>query len=694
MSYIFELLKNRTGFARIGRVLKTRNKEKIYNYTPDIAVHLNDLLLHNFHFLREFNDPHFFIISHEKHLNSCLLGEKFEEQYCIYTHYGKLERFQKVLEKKSAFLVEKDILCVIPFNIPTRAPSKEFASQAIKNYTQRVKKIINTYPLLSFGITIKLFGFSDLKEHYISLIQTEQRIKLVRIEDLFNKLRKFRSVIASIVTLKNKVDNNIIFLANGRILPEFYPLLIYLGIDLFDTSYLSYISSKNKYLTTETAYYFDQLEYLPCACRICRDYLINIKEGKIEKKNKILFLYLHNLIFTKFHIQKIKQKLKKEDFRNYLEKTTFHNLNAISLLKILDKDYSGRIEKETPISQKNKVLKCIGPSSYHRPDFEYYRKNTIKRFEPEPYTKIILLFPCSAKKPYSKSKSHRRFLRVLRKFENRYAFQEIILTSPLGAIPRQYENLYPVAFYDISVTGDWDHEEIQIAANMLINLLEKYDAQIPIIGHVEGEYKRIIKKAEQKLERDIEYTPIKKRSTTQASLNSLEVSIKKSLQRYQPPLKRPTQSYLLNEWNRKILKILDYQFGKGTGKKFYQEAVQVRINQRHRQIHLTDPSTHQELGIFKRSTGQFKISIEGAKRLKPLEDLQNLIIFNGDNLRGNTLFKPGILDYDKNLQPNEIVIISNETKEKIVGVGKMIVGSNYIKNTQSGRVVKLYETVD
>ncbi|MFW5895177.1 MAG: hypothetical protein ACOCT9_00385, partial [archaeon] len=170
MRYVFELLKNRAGFARIGRILRKQNDENLYNYTPEIIVQLNDLLLHDFHFLREFSDPHFLIISNEEHLNPYLLGEKFDDQYFIYTHYGKLEKFLEVLKKKAIFLINEDILCIIPFNIPTRAISKEFASQEIKKYIENVKIIMKKYPSLTFGITIRVFGYSDLVKHYIPLI--------------------------------------------------------------------------------------------------------------------------------------------------------------------------------------------------------------------------------------------------------------------------------------------------------------------------------------------------------------------------------------------------------------------------------------------------------------------------------------------------------------------------------------------
>jgi len=85
--------------------------------------------------------------------------------------------------------------------------------------------------------------------------------------------------------------------------------------------------------------------------------------------------------------------------------------------------------------------------------------------------------------------------------------ETLLRIAPLGAIPRQLEDIYPVNSYDISVTGEWDSEEIAIAANMLISLLEKFDESIPILCHVKDSgYFKIIENVRSKINNKIYFT--------------------------------------------------------------------------------------------------------------------------------------------------------------------------------------------
>jgi predicted ribosome-associated RNA-binding protein Tma20 len=37
------------------------------------------------------------------------------------------------------------------------------------------------------------------------------------------------------------------------------------------------------------------------------------------------------------------------------------------------------------------------------------------------------------------------------------------------------------------------------------------------------------------------------------------------------------------------------------------------------------------------------------------------------------------------------VIILNKKRKNIIGIGELLVGSNFIKNSKAGRIVKIYE---
>jgi len=91
---------------------------------------------------------------------------------------------------------------------------------------------------------------------------------------------------------------------------------------------------------------------------------------------------------------------------------------------------------------------------------------------------MLILLPCSAKKPYRLSQSHSRFRRAI---GNSLA-HEVMVTAPLGLVPRELEDLWPAAHYDIPVTGIWDKDEIFTIERMLSRLVERIGYSV-IVNH-------------------------------------------------------------------------------------------------------------------------------------------------------------------------------------------------------------------
>ncbi|MFX0036972.1 MAG: DUF5591 domain-containing protein [Candidatus Hermodarchaeota archaeon] len=691
MSYFFEVLAKKIGYSRIGRILFSKER-KLYIKTPNIIIPIKSTLMKQLNFIQEFENHDLFEITKEFFLKIGFIREKFRNNGFIFTYPGTIQEFQQILEKNAKIFSQDNIISIIPFNIPTTSISKDFSVKEIKNYLINTEKILKIYPNINFGLSIRLFDYTELFELFISTIKQFQNIKIVSFIDLFDNLRNFRSILKVIFKLKNELDNNLIVLASGRIIPKYYPLLIYLGIDLIDCSYSMFLSAENFYDTIEYLLPIYKVKYLPCSCLACKGNLINILDNKYSSE-KIELLSLHNLITASNYMKKINQYLNYEDFRVFVEKSAFDEANLISMLKVLDKEYYDYLKYETPIIQNNKTIRCLGPLSYNRPDFQYFRENTIRRFEPEPWTTLIILLPCSAKKPYSKSKSHKTFYNIIRKFPEFPNFQEFILTSPLGVIPRQLENIYPVNSYDISVTGDWDNEEISITADMLIKILEKYDIKIPIICHLTGGYLEIIKKASKNLQHNFIFSEIPDKTTSFASLKSLENLIIEYKNKFLLKNSIVKNEYFSRSWTRKFIKILDYQFGIGTGNKILTNGlkpIRVRFND---QIDLKDLKTNEKLGIFKFSTGQIELTLNGLRRLNKtsISISSNYIAFDGEEIRGNTLFRTGVIDYSLDLIPDNQVVIVDKKKRNIIGSGKLIVGSSFLKNSKSGRIANIYE---
>ena len=689
MSYFFELITKSAGFSRVGRIICSKESKRFIS-TPNLIIPMKKSLMNDLNFLEEFEDHEIFSILKEFYLKIGFLRDKFKKTGFIYTHNGSMESFKEILASNIDIFTEDNIIPSIPFNIPTTVISKEFAEEEINYFIKESNSILQQYKNLDFGLSIKLYDYHELFDLYIPLIKNNENVRILNLIDLFDHLNNFRNILKVIFKIKQELDTNLVVMVSGRIIPKFYPILIYLGVDLIDSSYLLYLSAENLYDSIEYLLPIYKIKYFPCSCTICKRNLINLTNK--HSSEKIEQLTLHNIISAYTYMNKIKLYMRLVDFRGFIEKSSYDDMNILSTLRILDNQYFNVLKYENPLTQINKVIKCHGSLAYNRIDFQVFRERLIKRFTPESWTKLIIILPCSAKKPYSESKSHKKFHEILRNYRDFPDFQEIILTSPLGAIPRQLEDIYPVNSYDISVTGEWDTEEITIASNMLISLLEKFDDNIPILCHVkESGYFKIIENVRSKIKNKIYFTDIENNLTSKESLLSLEKRITELKDLYNQEDSIPENKNFLKTLTRKFFKILDYQFGPNIGRKIFFNGIKTWRNDRSNQIEINDFLTRERLGKFNVNSGQIELNLIGANRLLPLRENSNFIVFDGEKINGNTLFRPGIVSFSPNLVPKDIALIFDRKKEKIIGLGSLIVGSNYIKNSKTGKIANVYE---
>ena len=128
---------------------------------------------------------------------------------------------------------------------------------------------------------------------------------------------------------------------------------------------------------------------------------------------------------------------------------------------------------------RHRVFNCFSHSTQSDPliaEWEEYICNDYR--SPKNLDEVLILLPCSAKKPYRLSKSHGRFIRAI----GTSACHEVIVTSPLGLVPRDLEEVWPAAHYDVPVTGDWSRDEIVRIEKMITALLKNHSYK-RIINH-------------------------------------------------------------------------------------------------------------------------------------------------------------------------------------------------------------------
>ncbi len=254
--------------------------------------------------------------------------------------------------------------------------------------------------------------------------------------------------------LRSLLPHDWLTLALGRIEPAFIPFLYYLGFDLIDGGYsecaaierlrLWRMDSESIRIDSESRF---------CSCVACADK--NLNRLSLQELQSILLS--HNESVYKSLLSEAVAARVSGTLRWLVESMTHHSPAMAALLRRIDSTMYGYLEELTPITYNNRLL-LIGPESYNSPVVRRFRERVAARYQPPVGKKIVVLLPCSAKKPYSESKSHQLFRRAIDAAlgDARAYLSEVILTSPLGIVPRELERISPAVNYDIPVRGNID----------------------------------------------------------------------------------------------------------------------------------------------------------------------------------------------------------------------------------------------
>ena len=125
------------------------------------------------------------------------------------------------------------------------------------------------------------------------------------------------------------------------------------------------------------------------------------------------------------------------------------------------------------------MLQCNSHDSLNNPIITQWVDYIEQNYRPpDGLDKVMILLPCSARKPYRMSKTHKKFLQAI----NHTGFHELMVTSPLGLVPRDLEEVWPASHYDIPVTGTWSSDEVNRTESMVKTLIDKYSYQY-VINH-------------------------------------------------------------------------------------------------------------------------------------------------------------------------------------------------------------------
>ncbi|NHJ13621.1 MAG: hypothetical protein EAX95_08080 [Candidatus Thorarchaeota archaeon] len=481
--------------------------------------------------------------------------------------------------------------------------------------------------------------------------------------------------------LRSRIPRNWMALALGRISPHLIAPLHYLGFDLFDTGRaFEAAAQRTRLMYLDAEQITEDTEPRYCSCHACsKQTSLNALEFDALQDT----LLRHNIGFYSMALSESTHLLKKNQLRWKVESLTHSSPAAASFIRKIDKALYSYLEEYTP-NNGLQTMDLIGPESYYAPAIHRFRDNLVERFTPPSHKRLVLLLPCSARKPYSSSKSHKRFIQTIESTVGslKHRIAETILTSPLGVIPRELERVFPAAHYDIPVTGDWDTEEIEIAATALERHMSKFGDDVVVIAHVAGGYLDIVRAAEERIRQSIIYTSPDTSVTKKESLNALGDVLLDMIEVLEVRDEKRT------ELEDHLRAIADFQFGRDAGHHLIPTDAKLGGKLYHT---VTCRVNGEQICAFVASIGSISLTLTGGRLLQPLN--RYWVRFAGRELKGSSIFAVGIEDADSRIRPGDEVIVLSQDDE-VIGVGRSEMSGKEMCEFEKGHAISLRHKVE
>lgn len=448
----------------------------------------------------------------------------------------------------------------------------------------------------------------------------DDSVEMVVVPNAYELRKDPRRIVDNIIRLRRAAGFNRLLYLSGLGEPSTIALLTYMGADIFDDS-------------------------LPRAAGISGIRLIpeaEIVTGQDESQN--------NIRAMEEELDKIRMFIATDRLRELADQRAPSTPTSVALLRLYDKE--GYEYAEETCSFTGCRFSCNTTQALRRPDIQSY-KARIKDYRKPVHKRVLLLLPCSAKKPYHISKSHKAFSSAIHTAPHDTLVQELIVTSPLGIVPRELDAFYPANSYDIPVTGEWKPEEKAMIREMVGSVISQgWDS---VVCHLGEDYELVEGLA------DMVCTVVGD-STSPASIQNLDKALRDATKGMEPV------DYMIDR-NEQMRNMLRFQFGN--------EAADLLMDQNTYAIGkfpyfklFREDAEHNkiQLGMFTPERGGISLTLEGAQILAdggyPVIEIMDF------EMKGN-LFAVGVIKADPRIHVGDEAIAVCDGKVRLVGVAMM-----------------------
>lgn len=445
-------------------------------------------------------------------------------------------------------------------------------------------------------------------------------------------------------------------------LPHRIPLLSYLGVDLVDTTEAHLVAAQGVYLDRALGPRKPAPPALEraCDCPSCA----STPAGTLAA---------HAVESCRRAVRESVAAARGGRLRELVESRLVAEPALAEMLRYADRELGGLLDERTPVAfsgSRDYVLL----ESHRRPEMSRFRARLLERYRPPPSKTVLLLVPCSKTKPYRRSRSHRRFWGAFEGLSRLERVHVVSVSSPIGLVPRELEDLPPARHYDIPVTGEWEESEREYVRAGLSHVRSTGHYRSVVVHLDPEEYAFLaphLPPSEQ-----TRWTLTDGRTTTNEALAALRAAVGLALASETSVSGGP-----LTVVREELAALAAVQFGPDAARRLF--APPVRLSGRPWFQRVTDGAS--DLATWREERGLFYLTVAGARRLMPdpplVVEVDREVTLEGD------LFVPGVRRADEAIRVGDAVVLVREGR--LAGVGEAALPGRLMTELSRGLAVRV-----
>ena len=448
-------------------------------------------------------------------------------------------------------------------------------------------------------------------------LEFPEETEIVIVPNAFDLRINARLLVDQVIRLREAAGYNRLVAMFGIADPSMLALLVYMGVDILDDS-------------------------VPAASGM--QGIRMIPEGEIETGSDVSESNREEMVRE---CSKVKDFIIGGRLRELVDQRSSSSPVSVAVLRLFDD--IGYDYQEESVDDIGRRFSCNTTQSLRRPDVMKYRRQILERYEKPAHKRVLVLLPCSAKKPYHTSKTHKKFGTAVHASNYETVVHEVIVTSPLGAVPRELDSFYPANSYDIPVTGEWKCEEKKFIRELVGHIISQgYDT---VISHL-GEDTELVKGLCPNMIETVVGDP-----TSPVSLSNLETALRESTKGME------VGNYYVDR--RECVKsILRFQFGKDVADRIMDEDTYAIGKYPYWKL----LRNKVQLGMISEERGMFSMTMDGARILA--ECGYATVDMMDFDLKGN-LFAVGVTNADPRIRIGDEAVVLKNGEPFAVGVAMM-----------------------